>query len=67
MKHSKIVSFFIMQSPHAILNNEKAVESSSMEFPPGMNTELAREFHDISVGIRRRNGFDPTRDYSKAT
>ena len=48
-------------------DNEKAAGSSSMEYPLGMNKELAREFHGISVGLRRRNGFDLARDYSKTT
>jgi hypothetical protein len=48
-------------------DSEKAAGSSSMEYPPGMNKELATEFHGISVGLRRRNGFDPAKDYSKTT
>lgn len=64
MKVSKIVSFFIVQRPHSMTDNEKA---ASMEYPLGMNKELAREFYGISVGLRRRNGFDPARDYSKTT
>lgn len=67
MKVSKIVSFFIIQRPHSMPDSEKAAGSSSMEYPPGMNKELATEFHGISVGLRRRNGFDPARDYSKTT
>ncbi|OBT94076.2 hypothetical protein VE01_07069 [Pseudogymnoascus verrucosus] len=61
---NKIVSFFIVQRPHSMTDNEKAAGSSSMEYPLGMNKELAREFYGISVGLRRRNGFDPARDYS---
>ncbi|KFY81579.1 hypothetical protein V500_11285 [Pseudogymnoascus sp. VKM F-4518 (FW-2643)] len=61
---NKIVSFFIIQRPHSMTDSEKAAGSSSMEYPPGMNKELATEFHGISVGLRRRNGFDPARDYS---
>jgi hypothetical protein len=64
---SKIVSFFIIQRPHSMTDNEKAAGAASIEFPPGMNKELAGEFHSISIGLRGRNGFDPARDYSKTT
>ncbi|KFZ18943.1 hypothetical protein V501_00911 [Pseudogymnoascus sp. VKM F-4519 (FW-2642)] len=45
----KIVSFFIIQRPHSMTDSEKATGSSSMKYPPGMNKELATEFHGISV------------------
>jgi hypothetical protein len=66
-KLSKIVSFFIVQRPHAITENKKTTVPPPIEYPLGMNKELSREFHSISVGLRGRNGFDPARDYSKMT
>ncbi|OBT53932.1 hypothetical protein VE04_04324 [Pseudogymnoascus sp. 24MN13] len=51
---NKIVSFFIVQRPHSMTDNENAAGSSSMEYPLGMNKELAREFYGISVAASLR-------------